>query len=158
MARVRTSAGIVLYRYDADELMVLLVHPGGPFWARKDAGAWSIPKGEYDPTVEDARMAAAREFDEELGSAVPAGEWTDLGEVAQSRAKRVHAFAVAGTFDVDGVVSNAVEMEWPPKSGDTVRFPEVDRARWCDRGTARRLILAGQRPFLDTLDECLRTS
>lgn len=156
MGRMKTSAGILLFRGEPENLEVLLAHPGGPFWARKDAGAWSLPKGEYDADTEDARSAAAREFEEELGSPVPSGEWIDLGTVTQSRAKTVHAFAVRGDFDPSTAVSNEVEMQWPPTSGRLMVFPEVDRVEWCDSESARVRILAGQRPLLDALDQHIR--
>ena len=152
---MRTSAGVLLFRGGGGDLEVLLAHPGGPFWAHKDDGAWSIPKGEYDVDVEDARAAAAREFEEELGSPVPDGDWIDLGTVAQSRAKTVHVFAVRGALDPSTAVSNSVEMEWPPRSGRRLAFPEVDRVEWCDRESARRRLLSGQVPLLDALDRHL---
>ena len=129
------SAGILLYR--EDPLEVLLVHPGGPFWAKKDAGAWSIPKGEYEDG-DDPRACALREFEEELGTPLPAdAELTDLGSVKLRSGKQVTAFAVEGDLDADAISSNTFTMEWPPRSGMTREFPEVDRAGWFDLETAR---------------------
>jgi predicted NUDIX family NTP pyrophosphohydrolase len=148
----RTSAGILLYRMRSAGPEVLLGHMGGPFWARKDDGAWSIPKGEHDPD-EDAEAAARREFAEELGLPVPATELIPLGEL---RARKVlTVWAAEGDLDVDAVVSNTFELEWPPRSGRRQEFPEIDRAAWFDVGTARAKIVAGQRPFLDRLLELL---
>src|ERR1700754_864886 len=126
----RRSAGIVLHRTGAGgELEVLLVHPGGPFWARRDAGAWSIPKGEHGED-EEPLAAARREFEEELGLPVPQGELRPLPEVRQKGGKRVTAWAVEGDLDPERIVSNSFELEWPPRSGRTQEFPEVDRAGW----------------------------
>lgn len=145
-----TSAGILLYRsLRGATLEVLLGHMGGPFWARKDAGAWSIPKGEHGPQ-EQPRAAARREFTEELGSPPPDGELLDLGTVRSGR-KLVTAFALAGDLDADAVVSNTFELEWPPRSGRTQAFPEIDRAAWFDLPAAREKIVAAQVPFLDRL-------
>ena len=149
MAKV--SAGILLYRL-GDRLEVLLVHPGGPFWKNKSDGVWSVPKGEFDPDVEDAAGAARREFAEELGQAVPAGTMEPLGEVTQKAGKRVVAFAVEGDLDPGSIVSNTFEMEWPPRSGRTAAFPEVDRAEWFDLTTARTVINSAQAAFLDRLE------
>jgi len=123
------SAGILLYRRRAGQLEVLLVHPGGPFWARRDDGAWSIPKGEYPPE-EDPLAAARREFEEELGAAPPTGSPEDLGEVRQKAGKAVRAFALAGDLDADRITSNTFRVAWPPRSGRTIEVPEVDRAGW----------------------------
>ena len=147
----KRSAGLLLYRR-APELEVLLVHPGGPFFAKKDDGVWSVPKGEYEPD-EDPLAAAVREFEEELGSPPPAGERIDLGEIKQRAGKIVTAWAVEGDIDASAVVSNTFEMEWPPRSGRTAEFPEIDRAEWFDLTTARTKILAAQQPFLDRLAE-----
>ncbi|MEU6564736.1 NUDIX domain-containing protein [Nocardia nova] len=153
----RLSAGILLFR-NAPDTQVLLGHMGGPFWARKDAGAWSIPKGEYDPATETAVDAAAREFTEELGLPVPPGEWLPLGDVrygsGRSR-KQVTVWAVDGDLDPAAMVPGTFEMEWPPKSGRTQSFPEIDRAEWIDLGTAHAKLGSGQRPFLDRLAELL---
>jgi predicted NUDIX family NTP pyrophosphohydrolase len=149
-----SSAGILMYRGTRQSLEVLLVHPGGPFWRNKDDGAWSIPKGEID-AGEDPEGVARREFTEELGSA-PAGPLRPLGEIRQRGGKRVHAFAMKGDLDVGTVVSNTFAMEWPPKSGRTQTFPEVDRAEWFALPVARTKILEGQRPLLDRLEELVR--
>jgi predicted NUDIX family NTP pyrophosphohydrolase len=145
----RTSAGIVLYRR-TPELQVLLGHMGGPFWARKDDGAWSIPKGEYGPD-EDAFAAALREFAEELGSPAPSGDVVALGEVRQRNGKLVRAWAVEGDLDADAIVSNEFEMQWPPRSGRLQSFPEVDRAAWFGLEAARPKLVAGQAELLDRL-------
>lgn len=144
------SAGLIVYRTRDDGPEVLLVHPGGPFWATKDEHAWSIPKGEYDP-AEDPLSAARREFEEELGRAAPPGVPIDLGDLRQPGGKVVRAWAVEGDFDADHVASNTFEMEWPPRSGETRRFPEVDRAAWFDPTTARSKLHKGQVPFVDRL-------
>ncbi len=146
----RRSAGILLHRRTGADLEVLLVHPGGPFWAKRDDGAWSIPKGEYGPG-EDAVLAARREFAEELGSEPPDGELTDLGEVRQKSGKIVHAWALAGDLDAATIVSNTFTMQWPPKSGQMREFPEVDRADWFTLANARAKINGGQAPLLDRL-------
>lgn len=138
-----------MYRRSGGALELLLVHPGGPFWTKKDEGAWSIPKGEYD-AGEEALAVARREFAEEVG-VVPDGKFLDLGEVVQGGGKRVHAFALEGDFDVAQLHSNTFEIEWPPKSGRRQSFPEVDRAGWFAPDIARRKVLAGQRPFIDRL-------
>jgi predicted NUDIX family NTP pyrophosphohydrolase len=145
------SAGVLLYKHEGGTLKVLLVHPGGPFWAKKDAGAWSIPKGEY-VDGEEPEAAARREFEEELGIAV-AGELRPLGEAVQPSRKRVTAFAAEGDLDVGAIRSNTFEIEWPPKSGRRQSFPEVDRAGWFTLDDAREKILPAQRVFLDRLRE-----
>jgi predicted NUDIX family NTP pyrophosphohydrolase len=147
----RTSAGILLHRVRDGAREVLLVHPGGPFWARKDAGAWSIPKGEYGDG-DDPRACALREFEEELGSALPAdAELTDLGTVRQSGGKVITAYAAAGDLDTATITSNTFTIEWPPRSGRTQEFPEVDRAEWFTLVTAREKINAAQADLLDRL-------
>jgi predicted NUDIX family NTP pyrophosphohydrolase len=146
----KRSAGLLLYRWRAEVLEVLIVHPGGPFWAKKDAGAWSVPKGEYDEG-EDPWLVACREFEEEIGQPTPVGDRIDLGEIRQAGGKRVCAFAVAGDIDVATITSNEFTMEWPPRSGETQSFPEVDRAAWVDIDTARTQLLKGQLPLLDAL-------
>ncbi len=123
---------------------------GGPFWARKEAGAWTIPKGEVEPG-EDLLAVARREFHEEIGVPVPPGELTDLGEIRQTGGKTVRAWAVEGDLDATAIVSNTFELEWPPKSGRIQTFPEIDRAGWFDVESARSLIVHGQRPLLDRL-------
>jgi predicted NUDIX family NTP pyrophosphohydrolase len=148
----RLSAGILLYRRTADRLEVFLVHPGGPFWARKDAGAWSIPKGEYLPE-EDPLAAARREFQEETGFPLPSGDLTPLGKVTQAGGKVVSAWALEGDCPADEIRSNLFSMEWPPKSGRVQEFPEVDRAGWFSFETAREKLHSGQRVFLDRFVE-----
>ena len=150
----KRSAGTLLYRGRGAELRLLLVHPGGPFWAKKDQGAWSIPKGEYEEG-EDALAVARREFEEELGAPAPAGEATELGEIAQPSRKLITAFALEGDFAPSRLKSNLFEMEWPPRSGRLRSFPEVDRAAWFTVAEAREKILPGQRPFIDRLLERL---
>jgi predicted NUDIX family NTP pyrophosphohydrolase len=145
------SAGIVMYQRRHGELFVLLVHPGGPCWRNKDAGAWSIPKGEF-ALGEDPEAAARREFAEELGI-TPTGPLQALGEVRQAGGKRVRAFALEGNIDVGAIRSNEFELEWPPRSGRTQSFPEIDRAAWFPLPLAREKIIAGQRPFLDRLEQ-----
>jgi predicted NUDIX family NTP pyrophosphohydrolase len=147
------SAGILLYRRDAGQLLVLLVHPGGPFWRRKDLGAWSIPKGER-VSGEDAEVTARREFAEELGS-MPTGPLQRLGGIRQRGGKQVEAFALEGEFDPERLTSNSFEIEWPPRSGRRESFPEVDRAAWFGMADARAKILEGQRPLLDRLEALL---
>ena len=151
----KRSAGILLYRVMRGAPEVLLVHPGGPFWARRDAGAWSIPKGEYEPG-DDPRTCALREFEEETGAALPPGELIDLGDVKQKGGKVVSAWAAEGDLDADAVRSNTFTMEWPPRSGRTVEFPEIDRAGWFGVDAAREKLVAAQAEFLDRLLERLR--
>jgi predicted NUDIX family NTP pyrophosphohydrolase len=152
----RVSAGILPYRLRSGRLEVLLVHPGGPFWARKDAGAWSIAKGEIDPD-EDPLAAAIREFEEETGHA-PSGDFLRLTSVRQPGGKLVHAWAVELEWDPSNLASNDFEMEWPRGSGRTRRFPEVDRAEWFDDDEALRRVLAGQRRFIEELRARIRAS
>lgn len=149
---MKRSAGIVLWRRGPDGLEVLLGHMGGPFWTRKDAGAWTIPKGEH-AADDDPLQAARREFEEETGSVVAGDAMVDLGEVRQSGGKLVRAWAVEGDLDPASAVSNTFEMEWPPKSGRTQAFPELDRFAWFDITRAAQKIVAGQRAFLDRLRE-----
>ena len=151
---VATSAGLLLHRLLDGAREVFLVHPGGPFWAKKDEHAWSIPKGEFDPDTEDGWAAAVREFAEETGFPVPEGEPVPLGEVRQSK-KVVQVWALEGSVDADAVTSNTFEMEWPPRSGRTEAFPEVDRAAWFDLDTARTKLHKGQVAILDRLQEAL---
>ena len=149
-SRAARSAGLLLFRRVNDELEVLLVHPGGPFWAKRDLGAWSIPKGEHAED-EDALAAARREFAEELGSPPPDGETIELGEVRQKAGKVVCAWAIAGDLDPRQITSNTFEMEWPPRSGRTRAFPEVDRAQWFGLAEARERINPAQAALLDRL-------
>lgn len=145
----------MLFDHDPDSgVRVMLAHMGGPFWAKKDAGAWSIPKGEYDHG-EDPLQAAQREFAEELGTAVPAGELIDLGEITQRGGKRVRAWALRAYLDVSDITSNTFEIEWPRGSGRMQRFPEIDRAGWFDLATARGKLVRGQVAFLDVLADRL---
>jgi predicted NUDIX family NTP pyrophosphohydrolase len=146
----RQSAGVLLYRASDGVVEVLIAHPGGPFWARKDDGAWSIPKGEY-ADGEDPWEAAQREFFEELGLVAPAGQRIDLGVVKQPGGKHVTAFAVEGDLDVTDARSNTFLFEWPKGSGTMREFPEVDRVGWFPVALARTKLLKGQHPFLDRL-------
>ncbi len=145
----RLSAGVLLYRRSEDRLEVFLTHPGGPFWAKKDRGAWSIPKGEYQPE-EQPLEAAKREFHEETGFDVE-GEFRLLGSVKQAGGKVVTAWALEGDCDPAELRSNTFRMEWPPRSGRILEFPEVDRGRWFELAEAREYILKSQQPFLDML-------
>lgn len=140
-----------MYRRMNGRIEVLLAHPGGPFWAKKDLGAWSIPKGEFGPE-EDALLAAKREFEEETGL-VPEGDFISLGEQKQAGGKLVAAWAIEGSCDPLGLKSNTFLMEWPPHSGRMVEFPEVDRWAWFGLDEARERILTGQRVFLERLAE-----
>ena len=147
----KRSAGILMYRRAVLGLELLLVHPGGPFWKKRDAGAWSIPKGEYS-AGEDPLAVAVREFEEEIGARL-AGEFRPLGEVVQKGGKIVAAWAVEGDLDPATIRSNTFEIEWPPKSGRKAAFPEVDRAGWFSPDEAREKILSSQRPFIARLEE-----
>jgi predicted NUDIX family NTP pyrophosphohydrolase len=147
------SAGVLMFRRVADGIEVLLAHPGGPFWAKKDEGAWSIPKGLIDEG-EDIEAAARREFAEETGTA-PGGELIPLGEFRQSGSKVVTAFAVEGDFDLATLASNMIPIEWPPRSGRTMEIPEVDRAGWFAPDEAARKMLKGQVAILEALLERL---
>jgi len=148
------SAGLLLYRMAGGALEVLLVHPGGPFWAKKDLGAWSIPKGEYGDG-EDPRACALREFEEELGSPAPGEALLELGEVTQRNRKVVTAWALEGDLDAGAIHSNTFELEWPPRSGRMQAFPEVDRAAWFSVADARERVNPAQAAFLDRLAERL---
>lgn len=145
----KLSAGLLMYRRTCSELEVLLVHPGGPFWARKDDGAWSIPKGEYSED-EEPLAAARREFEEETGCR-PTGPFVELGTFRQSSAKLIRAWAVEGNFDPAHLHSTTFAIEWPPRSGEMRDFPEVDRAAWFTPRVATRKILKGQRAIIDAL-------
>ena len=149
----KRSAGILMYRGQGAALEVLLAHPGGPFWAKKDDGAWSIPKGEYDD-AEEPLACAIREFDEELGTR-PEGKFIELGEIVQPSRKIVVAFAVEGNFDPAALKSNRFELEWPAKSGRMQSFPEVDRVGWFTPGVAKVKILPGQQSFIGRLSAAL---
>jgi predicted NUDIX family NTP pyrophosphohydrolase len=146
----KQSAGLLVFRRRGGVLEVLLVHPGGPLWAKRDLGAWSIPKGEVEPD-EEPLAAARREVEEETGLR-PAGPFLALGALRQRGGKRVTAWATSGDFDPAELRSAEFELEWPPRSGRRQRFPEVDRAAWFDLAEARRRILEGQTPFLDALE------
>jgi predicted NUDIX family NTP pyrophosphohydrolase len=151
MART-LSAGILLYRLRGGSLEVFLVHPGGLYWQRKDAGAWSIPKGELEEEGADLLATAQREFFEETGFRV-SGAFISLTPLKQRSGKLIHAFAVAGDVDAAAVTSNTFRMEWPPRSGREQEFPEIDKGAWFSIGTAREKIVAGQRGFLDQLEQ-----
>ena len=147
----KKSAGLVLHRRNAGGVIeVLLVHPGGPFWAGKDAHAWSIPKGEYDEG-ETAESVALREFEEELGSPPPDGSRLFLGEFGQRGRKRISVWALEADFDATHVVSNTFELEWPPRSGQVREYPEVDKAAWWTLDEARTKLHKGQAPIVDAL-------
>ena len=147
----KRSAGLLLHRPGpGGEPELLLGHMGGPYWARKDEGAWSVPKGEHGPD-EDPADAARREFAEELGSPPPAGELHDLGSVRQRGGKVVTVFALAADFDAEHIESNTFTIEWPPRSGRIASFPEIDRAAWFDPDTARRKLVRGQVEFVERL-------
>jgi predicted NUDIX family NTP pyrophosphohydrolase len=153
----KQTGGILLYRSNGGELEVLLTHPGGPYWENKDDGAWTIPKG----IIEDGEKpveAAAREFEEELGSPLPAGELRRLKPIRQAGGKLVHAWAVEGDFDPKKLRSNTFSMEWPPKSGEKQEFPEVDQAAWFTIDIARQRVLKSQSDLLDQLEDLLRSS
>jgi predicted NUDIX family NTP pyrophosphohydrolase len=157
-SRPLRSAGLLPYRLgEGCVLELLLVHPGGPFWAKKDDGAWSVAKGEHDAD-EEPEQAASREFAEELGQQPPPGPRLDLGEIRQPSGKRVRVWAVEGDVDVEAVVSNEFELEWPPHSGRTTSFPEVDRAAWMPAATAKRKLVKGQVEFVDRLVARLQES
>lgn len=144
----KRSAGLLLVRLSGDGFEFLLVHPGGPFWARRDAGAWSIPKGEISPG-EDPLETACREFAEEFGRQSPAGPSIDLGEVRQAGGKIIMAFARRADFDASLVESNRVEVEWPPRSGRRILVPEIDRAAWFGADAARGKLIPAQGAFID---------
>ena len=153
----KSSAGLLLYRTSGGSprgLELLIVHPGGPLWAKKDEGAWSIPKGELEPGDSPA-ACAGREFTEELGAPPPGEPWTDLGEIVQRGGKRVHAWAVRGDLEVSQIHSNTFDMEWPPRSGRIRRFPEIDTAAWVAVEDARNKLLPAQVAFVDRLLESL---
>jgi predicted NUDIX family NTP pyrophosphohydrolase len=150
----RTSAGILLWRRQHDRLEVLLAHQGGPLWAKKDLGHWTIPKGEVE-LGEELAAVARREFREETGHEVPDGPLIDLGQIRQKSGKLVLGWAVNGDLDPSTAVSNTYDMEWPPRSGRIQSFPEIDRVEWFDLDEARRRLKAAQVPFLDRLQAAL---
>jgi predicted NUDIX family NTP pyrophosphohydrolase len=146
----KKSAGILLYLFKNKNIEVMLVHPGGPFWAKKDAGAWSIPKGEFDDD-EDALVAAKREFEEELGKKVSAEKFMELEHVKSKSNKTVYAFATEQDFDTANITSNLCWVDWPPRSGKRIEIPEVDKAEWFDAETAKKKIIGYQLPLIDDL-------
>lgn len=150
---MKLSAGLLLYRITTGQLEVLLVHPGGPFWKKKDLGAWSIPKGEYSEP-EDALTAARREFKEETGIDIE-GNFLALTPVKQKSGKVVHAFAIAADVDTSKIVSNTFLLEWPPKSGKTIDVPEIDKAEWFTLAEAKQKINAAQSQLLEELASIL---
>jgi len=148
---VRVSAGVLLYRRTSDGLEVLLAHPGGPLFTRRDEGHWTVPKGE--PDADEPLLAAARrEFREETGMAPPEGEWLELGSIVQKGGKVVHAWAVEGDLRPEDVVSETFELEWPPRSGKRETHPEIDRVAWFDPTEARRKLKDAQVPFIERLE------
>jgi len=151
----KRSAGILLFRRSGSQTEVLLGHMGGPLWARRDARGWTIPKGEYEPD-EQPEAAARREFTEELGLPVPAGELVELGEIRQSGGKTVTGWAIEADLDPDAVVAGTFQLEWPKGSGQLREFPELDRVAWLDLDTAQDKIVAAQATFLDRLAAHLR--
>jgi predicted NUDIX family NTP pyrophosphohydrolase len=151
----KLSAGILVYKRINNQVEVLLAHPGGPFWAKKDLGAWSIPKGEYEED-EDPFDAAKREFKEEIGQNAPSGDYYELGESKQKSGKIIMAWAVEADLDAGQVKSNTFEMEWPPRSGQKQEFPEIDKAEWFFLNKATKKINQGQQVFLERLIEKLQ--
>jgi predicted NUDIX family NTP pyrophosphohydrolase len=149
MTKSKLAAGILMYRVRDAVLEVLLAHPGGPYWVRKDDGAWSIPKGEFEQG-EDPLENAIREFEEETGTK-PRGKFIPLTPLKQRSGKIIHAFAVAGDLDPNGITSNLFEMEWPPRSGKKIEVPEVDRVGWFTTEVARKKIIPGQAGFINEL-------
>jgi predicted NUDIX family NTP pyrophosphohydrolase len=149
-----TSAGILLYRTTRGRLEVLLVHPGGPVFSRRDVGSWGVPKGEYE-AGEEAIACAIREFEEELGQPPPDGPMIGLGEIRQKNGKRVTAWGLAGDLDADAIHSNTFTIEWPPRSGRMREFPEIDRAAWLSVEAAGEKIIPAQRPLVDRLVDAL---
>lgn len=153
----KTSAGLLLYKIQDERLLVLLGHMGGPFWAKKDQGAWSIPKGEYVAGQEETLDVAKREFQEELGAPAPSVEYHHLGSFAQPGGKIIDAWTACGDFDASAAVSNTFQMEWPKNSGTIREFPEIDRASWFDVTTAKQKVPKGQAPILARLISHLAT-
>lgn len=152
---VKQSAGLLVYRIRQDNPEVFLVHPGGPFWANKDIAAWSIPKGEFE-AGEDPLQAAMREFTEEAGLDVPNGEPTLMPSIKQSGRKHIHVWCLRGELDASAVRSNSFELEWPPKSGKTVTYPEIDRAAWFRLDEAKIKLHKGQVIFVEQLPDAIR--
>lgn len=152
---MRLSSGLLMYRVSDGVLEVLIAHMGGPFWMRKDAAAWSIPKGEHS-AEEDPLAVAYREFEEELGKAAPSGETIELGTIRQPSGKIINVFALCGDFDPSEVASNRFDLEWPRGSGNVKSFPEIDKACWMDCATARNKLVKGQLGFIDRLVKSIR--
>ncbi len=147
----KESAGILLFRITNKEIEVMLVHPGGPFWSKKDAGVWSIPKGEFDES-EEPLIAAQREFAEELGKAVSSKDFINLSPVKSKSRKTVFAFAAEEDFDTGNIVSNVCLINWPPRSGKRIEIPEIDKAEWFDIATAKKKIVPYMLPLIDELN------
>lgn len=147
---MKQSAGILAYRHSDDAIEVLIAHPGGPFWSKRDEGVWSIPKGEVEDG-EDFLLAARREFTEELGVASPEGPYVDLGVITQKAGKEVFAWAVEAEVDPDAVMSNTFTMEWPPRSGRQAEFPEIDRVAWVTPDEAKKRLNPAQAELVDRL-------
>jgi predicted NUDIX family NTP pyrophosphohydrolase len=158
MSKARTSAGLLLYRSRDGRLEVLIAHMGGPFWASRDDGGWSIVKGEYDADQEDAYEAARREFEEETGAPAPDGEPLALGDVRQRGGKLISVWAIDSDFDASQIHSNTFTLEWPRGSGREQQFPEIDRAGWFDCETARAKLVSGQIAFIDALQQRLQSA
>ena len=150
----RLSVGILLYRFQEGSLELFAVHPGGPLWSKRDAGAWSIPKGEVDPSIDDdrsLRREARREFEEETGHPLPEGKWVSLAPIRLKSGKRVMAWAIEGTIDASAIQSNHFTMEWPPRSGRVGSWPEVDRGAWLSPDEARSKLNRAQFAFVEEL-------
>lgn len=154
----KLSAGLLLFRRTGDGIEVLVAHPGGPMWARRDTGAWSLPKGGPEDYEVDLLEAARREFREELGHEAPDGPVIDLGEVRLRSGKVVHAWGTEGDLDPRSISSMTLNVEWPPRSGSRITVPEIDRVAWCDPGEARRRLNPAQAPFVDRLLQALARS
>ena len=152
---MKKSAGIILYRIKNSGFEVFLVHPGGPFWARKDMNSWSVPKGEFTDE-EDPLVAAKREFEEETGTSVK-GDFLELKPVIQKGGKQVICYACIGDIDPEAIKSNTFEMEWPPRSGKRQSFPEIDRGQWFDSAEAKIRILESQSAFIDELEKLIES-
>ncbi|RCH56258.1 NUDIX hydrolase [Mucilaginibacter hurinus] len=150
----KQSAGILLYKFDNNQPLVFLVHPGGPFWRNKNEGAWSVPKGEFTED-ENILQAARREFEEETGQKIT-GDFVQLDPVRQKSGKLVYVWAVEGDINAEKIISNTFDMEWPPRSGKMINIPEVDKGGWFDAATGRKLINAGQVPLIDNLLRLLK--
>lgn len=154
MTRQKKSAGILLYRFHNSRIEFLLVHPGGPYWAKKDAGAWSIPKGEFEEN-EDPLAAAVREMEEETGAKV-SGKFMELTPVKQKSGKMIYAWGIEGNFNPGEINSNRFEIEWPPKSGMKKSFPEIDKAAWFNPDEAKKRIIEGQIPLIEEIEKKLQ--